>query len=133
MHGSTVEAMSKAVEECVVMCYAISEAYKESTYCRMEAQYAHQQEKDMAPLMEDGYQAKGWRCALSYVTSAASSACGRHFSLSSKARQLRSCEVSVSYLSLVYLARYYHTLAHARTRTTTPLHGPGKDTEHAWR
>eukprot|EP01047_Picozoa_sp_COSAG01_P009322 COSAG01_NODE_381_length_17848_cov_10.220338_10_plen_90_part_00 len=35
--------------------------HKESTNCRMEAQYAHQQEKDMVPLMmEDGYWAKGW-------------------------------------------------------------------------
>ena len=47
MQGSTVEAMSEAVEECAVMCYGISQAYKESTNCRMEAQYAHQQEKDM--------------------------------------------------------------------------------------
>ena len=47
MQGSTVETMSAAVEECAVMCYGISQAYKESTNCRMEAQYAHQQEKDM--------------------------------------------------------------------------------------
>ena len=85
MQGSTVEAMSAAVEECAVMCYGISEAYKESTNCRMEAQYAHQQEKDMVKIrtvctshmihttqvhttlrmqvplmMEDGYRAKGW-------------------------------------------------------------------------
>jgi len=61
MQGSTVEAMSEAVEECAVMCYGISQAYKESTNCRMEAQYAHQQQKDMVPLMmEDGYRAKGW-------------------------------------------------------------------------
>ena len=61
MQGSTVEAMSAAVEDCAVMCYGISQAYKESTNCRMEAQYAHQQEKDMVPLMmEDGYRAKGW-------------------------------------------------------------------------
>ena len=32
------------------MCYGISEAYKESTSCRMEAQYAHQQEKDMVKI-----------------------------------------------------------------------------------
>ena len=47
MQGSTVEAMSAAVEECAVMCYGISQAYKESTNCRMEAQYAMQQKKDM--------------------------------------------------------------------------------------
>ena len=53
--------MADAVEEAAVVCYGVSQAYKESTNCRMEAQYAHQQEKDMVPLMmEDGYRAKGW-------------------------------------------------------------------------
>ena len=61
MQGSTVEAMSEAVENCAVMCYAVAREYKESTNCRMEAQYAHQQQKDMVPLMmEEGYNAKGW-------------------------------------------------------------------------
>ena len=61
MQGSTVEAMSAAVEDCAVMCYGISKAYKESTNCRMEAQYAFQQQKDMVPLMMvEGYSANGW-------------------------------------------------------------------------
>ena len=61
MKGSTVEAMSEAVEDSAVMCYGISQAYKESTNCRLEAQYAFQQELDMVPLMmEKGYRAKGW-------------------------------------------------------------------------
>ena len=61
MQGSTVEAMSAAVEDCAVMCYGISKAYKESTNCRMEAQYAFQQQKDMVPLMAvDGYRPNGW-------------------------------------------------------------------------
>ena len=61
MQGSTVEAMSEAVEDSAVMCYGISQAYKESTNCRLEAQYAFQQELDMVPLMmEEGYRAKGW-------------------------------------------------------------------------
>ena len=47
MQGSTVEAMSEAVEDAAVVCYGISQAYKESTNCRMEAQYAMQQEKEM--------------------------------------------------------------------------------------
>ena len=43
------------------MCYGISQAYKEATNCRLEAQYAFQQHVDMVPLMmEDGYRAKGW-------------------------------------------------------------------------
>ena len=41
--------------------HGISQAYKESTNCRMEAQYAFQQQVDMVSLMmEQGYQAKGW-------------------------------------------------------------------------
>ena len=61
MQGSTVEAMADAVEDAAVMCYGISEAYKESTNCRMEAQYAFQQQKDMVPLMlEEDYRPKGW-------------------------------------------------------------------------
>ena len=43
------------------MCYGISQAYKESTNCRLEAQYAFQQEVDMIPLMmREDYKAKGW-------------------------------------------------------------------------
>ena len=61
MQGSTVEAMSAAVEDSTVICYGISKAYKESANCRLEAQYAYQCKKDMVPLMmEDGYQASGW-------------------------------------------------------------------------
>jgi male-specific lethal 1 len=61
MQGSTVDAMADAVEGAAVMCYAISQAYKESANCRLEAQYAYQQQLDMVPLMmEQGYSAKGW-------------------------------------------------------------------------
>ena len=43
------------------MLYGVSLAYKESSNCRMEANYAHQQELDMIPLMmTQGYSAKGW-------------------------------------------------------------------------
>ena len=41
--------------------YAVSLAYKESPNCRLEANYAHQQNLDMIPiLMEEGYQPAGW-------------------------------------------------------------------------
>eukprot|EP01047_Picozoa_sp_COSAG01_P054828 COSAG01_NODE_6039_length_3884_cov_2.766975_1_plen_928_part_00 len=61
MQGSTVEAMADAVEDAAVVCYGISQAYKESTNCRMEAQYAFQQQTDMVPLMlEESYRPKGW-------------------------------------------------------------------------
>ena len=53
--------MSDAVDNAEVMLYAVSEKYKESGNCRLEANYAHQQGVDMIPLMaQKGYQAKGW-------------------------------------------------------------------------
>ena len=43
------------------MVYAVTEKYKESANCRMEANYAHQQELDMIPLMmQKDYKANGW-------------------------------------------------------------------------
>ena len=53
--------MSDAIDNAEVMLYTVSEAYKESGNCRLEANYAHQQGVDMIPLMaQKGYQAKGW-------------------------------------------------------------------------
>ena len=53
--------MSDAIDNAEVMLYAVSEAYKESGNCRLEANYAHQQDVDMIPLMvQEGYKAKGW-------------------------------------------------------------------------
>ena len=61
MKGSTVDAMSLAVEDAEVVLIGVSRAYKESTNCRLEAQYAMQREVDTVPLMlVDGYQADGW-------------------------------------------------------------------------
>ncbi len=37
------------------MCYGITKAYKESSNCRLEAQYAYQQELDMVPLILQGW------------------------------------------------------------------------------
>ena len=61
MKGSTVDAMSDAIDNADVMLYAVSEQYKESGNCRLEANYAHQQDVDMIPLLvEKGYRPKGW-------------------------------------------------------------------------
>ena len=61
MKGSTVDAMSAAVEDAAAVVICISQAYKESANCRMEAQYAFQQQTDMVPLMMvDGYQRNRW-------------------------------------------------------------------------
>jgi hypothetical protein len=61
MKGSTVDAMSLAVEDAAVVLIGVSRAYKESTNCRLEAQYAMQREVDTVPLMlVEGYRADGW-------------------------------------------------------------------------
>ena len=60
--GSTMDAMSDAIEGADVMLYGVSLQYKESANCRLEANYAHQQELDMIPLMvQKDYSPMGWR------------------------------------------------------------------------
>ena len=61
MKGSTMDAMSDAIEGADVMLYGVTLAYKESANCRLEANYAHQQELDMIPLMQKDYKPQGWR------------------------------------------------------------------------
>eukprot|EP01050_Picozoa_sp_SAG11_P014886 SAG11_NODE_1878_length_4131_cov_81.001984_1_plen_1376_part_11 len=61
MTGSTVDSMALAVEAAEVMLIGVSRQYKESTNCRLEAQYAMQREVPTVPLMlVDGYRADGW-------------------------------------------------------------------------
>lgn len=61
MKGSTVDAMSEAVENAAVVLYGVSSNYKSSANCRLEAMYAHQQQKPMVPIMlEENYRATGW-------------------------------------------------------------------------
>ena len=61
MKGSTVDAMALAVEGSEVVLIGVSRAYKESSNCRMEAQYAFQKKKAIVPLkLTDGYEADGW-------------------------------------------------------------------------
>ena len=53
-------ASVEAIEGAAVLLYTISQRYKESANCRLEATYALQQEVDMIPLLlEAGYRAKG--------------------------------------------------------------------------
>jgi hypothetical protein len=49
MKGSTVDAMSAAVEHAEVMLACVSLKYKESANCRLEAQYGHQREVGPRP------------------------------------------------------------------------------------
>ena len=61
MHGSILEAMASAVEAsyCVIIC--MSEKYKESKNCKLEAEYVVNSNKKFVPLlMEDGYRPDGW-------------------------------------------------------------------------
>ena len=61
MKGATVDTMALAVEGSAVVLLGVSRAYKESSNCRMEAQYALQKKKPLVPLMlVDGYEADGW-------------------------------------------------------------------------
>ena len=61
MSGSTVDAMALAVEGASVMLVCVSRSYKESSNCRLEANYGLQREVPMVPLMmEEGYAPDGW-------------------------------------------------------------------------
>ena len=61
MKGATVDTMALAVEGSEVVLIGVSRAYKESSNCRMEAQYALQKKKALVPLMmTEGYEADGW-------------------------------------------------------------------------
>eukprot|EP01046_Picozoa_sp_COSAG06_P005739 COSAG06_NODE_259_length_18912_cov_53.912614_18_plen_1085_part_00 len=61
MKGATVDTMALAVEGSEVVMIGVSRAYKESSNCRMEAQYALQKKKALIPLMlTQGYEADGW-------------------------------------------------------------------------
>ncbi len=59
--GSSLEAMAKAIEqsECVLVC--MTEMYKESPNCRLEAEYIIQLNKPFVPIiMQKGYKPNGW-------------------------------------------------------------------------
>ena len=61
MKGSTLVAMSEAVDHSEVILYGVSTKYKESGNCRLEANYAYQLGIEMVPLMmEASYKARGW-------------------------------------------------------------------------
>ena len=61
MKGATVDTMALAVEGSAVVLIGVSRSYKESSNCRMEAQYALQKKKALVPLMMvEGYEADGW-------------------------------------------------------------------------
>ncbi len=61
IHGSAIEAMAKGIESasCVLIC--MTEKYKQSENCRLEAEYVLQLKKPFVPLiMQKSYKPDGW-------------------------------------------------------------------------
>nr|XP_022304912.1 uncharacterized protein LOC111111976 isoform X2 [Crassostrea virginica] len=61
MGGSTLSAMAEAVENAAVVLICMSEKYKQSPNCRLEAEYTFQMRKEYIPLMvQTRYRPDGW-------------------------------------------------------------------------
>jgi len=68
MHGATFDAMAKAIENAEFVLLCMSDAYKQSPFCEMEASYAVKRRCHIIPLvMTPNYKADGW---LGVLTSA---------------------------------------------------------------
>ncbi|CAF1361216.1 unnamed protein product [Rotaria sordida] len=68
MHGATFDAMAKAIENAEFVLVCMSDAYKQSPFCEMEASYAVKRRCHIIPLvMTTSYKADGW---LGVLTSA---------------------------------------------------------------
>ncbi|UJR19284.1 hypothetical protein I4U23_022413 [Adineta vaga] len=61
MHGSTMVAMADAIENSEIILICMSDAYKQSVYCRSEAHYAFEKQCYLIPLvMKSRYKPDGW-------------------------------------------------------------------------
>ncbi|KAH3753039.1 hypothetical protein DPMN_187669 [Dreissena polymorpha] len=61
MRGSTTGSMAEAVENSSIVLICMSRKYKESPYCRSEAEYAYELGKTIIPLKtEPNYKPDGW-------------------------------------------------------------------------
>ncbi len=61
MHGTPLEAMSNAIESSEFVFICMSDAYKQSGYCKMEAYYALERQCCIIPLvMKSQYKPDGW-------------------------------------------------------------------------
>jgi hypothetical protein len=61
MHGTPLESMSNAIENSEFVFVCMSDAYKQSGYCKMEAYYALERQCCIIPLvMKPQYKADGW-------------------------------------------------------------------------
>ena len=60
--GVHKSGMADAIDNSEIVCYCLSQEYKESANCKLEALYAHQAGVNMVPLMLQGpeeFRAKG--------------------------------------------------------------------------
>ncbi|XP_064597244.1 uncharacterized protein LOC135463752 [Liolophura sinensis] len=61
MKGSIVDSIAEGVENAEVLLMCVSPKYKNSKYCRAEAEYAFTNDIDIVPLLlESEYKADGW-------------------------------------------------------------------------
>jgi len=61
MHGTPLESMSNAIENSEFVFVCMSDAYKQSGYCKMEAYYALERQCCIIPLvMKSQYKPDGW-------------------------------------------------------------------------
>ncbi|CAF0925814.1 unnamed protein product [Rotaria sordida] len=61
MYGSPMDAMAYAIENSKYILVCMSEAYKQSPCCQLEAQYAFQKRRPLIPLvMTQRYKPDGW-------------------------------------------------------------------------
>jgi hypothetical protein len=61
MYGSTLQSMAQAIESSDMILICMSNPYKQSAYCRSEAEYAYTRQRHIIPLiMEKKYRPDGW-------------------------------------------------------------------------
>ena len=61
MYGSTLHSMATAIESSDMILVGMSHPYKQSVYCRSEAEYAYTRQRHIIPLvMENKYRPDGW-------------------------------------------------------------------------
>jgi hypothetical protein len=61
MYGSTLQSMAQAIESSNIILICMSNPYKQSAYCRSEAEYAYTRQRHLIPLvMEKKYRPDGW-------------------------------------------------------------------------
>ncbi|UJR22665.1 hypothetical protein I4U23_025704 [Adineta vaga] len=61
MHGNVMDAMAQAIDRSQTIIICMSEQYRKSNFCRAEAHYAFQRQRQIVPvLMQKHYKPDGW-------------------------------------------------------------------------